>query len=1024
MKYWLAGVLLLFFVLIKAQEFTHPSILSFEESVEPAVADVNSSLSNSGLHYKHGSKSLEWKWNRDSAELIIRKPIDYLFASENTEDNAVSTFVFWLYLPESLRNARLKFEFLKAGRRCSWFDYGLDYKGWGGAWVAFDRDMQGKPEKGMDELKIRIEGAPQGKVYLDQILLSSLQDVRHHTADFQAPFINQGTSSHWLILLESWKKLFDLPLPVSVHASEKNDLQTVEKRFLSLVKNGANPKPIASLRKRFSQYQIRYNAEGRITGLPVYFERYGETYQKLGAPRYNELFATPSGLASFNDLLYDLAIAWNITNEAAIKKELAKMYVHLTRHMLDQGFRAGSAMGTLHHLGYSMRQYYPAMLLMKDVLAVAGLQPEVQQAMEWFAGTGEVKQTPLVKGMDVDAFNTSLSGRMASVLMLPESPEKVRYLRALVRWVDNGLLYSDGTQGTFKVDGTMFHHRHNYPAYAVGGLTGAVNTAWILSRTSFALASVGHEILKQALLSMRFYSNLLHWPLSLSGRHPDGKGRIVPAQFARLALAGSPDGRDSIDSDLTAAYLRLASGRTTTELNPFTDEKSVPEVHTLHASGIRAEEHPQGNRVFPYSSLTVHRRDGWMATAMGHSRYLWATESYVGANHYGRYLNHGHLQLLTSGNPVSNAGSGFRQEGWDWNHFPGTTAAELPLPDLKADIRNVDENSGFEEMLLSDEAFAGGVSLEGTNGVYAMKLHEHDKYNGSLRARKSFFFFDNRIIALGTGIRSALAGSEVHTTLFQVDATIENAFPQLNKKTIRQLPYQATLNQSYTETADGLGNYFFVRDAVIDFRRSVQHSLHEETDEPTQHPFSLAYINHGKKASLSDSYEYLVAVQPTVLQLKSLRRDFQQSKVYRLIARDSLLHAVYDYATRTSAYVFFEPGKTSGIVREVSQPCMVLVREVSGNELVLSVADPDLRFYEGEADEEYDASGKRTERSIYARSWINSPSKEGMLTLVLNGNWNLPKSDYFSTEDQNNGTTKIIVRTKHGLSREIRLGHY
>lgn len=1024
MKYWLAGVLLLFFVHTKGQEFTHPSILSFEESVEPAVAGSNSLLSLSGLHFKHGSKSLEWKWSSDSSELIIRKPIDYLFAYENTEDNAVSTFVFWLYLPESLDNAHLKFEFLKNGRRCSWFDYGLNFKGWSGAWVAFDRDMQGKPEKGMDELIIRIEGARKGKLFLDHVMLSSLQDVRHHTADFQAPFINKGTSSHWLILLESWNQVFDVPLPENISVCEVKDIQLIEERFLSLVKNGAKSKSIASLRKRFAQYSIRYTTDGCISGLPLFFERYGETYQKLGAPRYNELFATPSGLAEFNELLYDLAIAWNATKEEAVKKELATMYVHLTQHMLDQGFRAGSAMGTLHHLGYSMRQYYPAMLLMKDVLAGAGFQQVVQQAMEWFAGTGEVKQTPLVKGMDVDAFNTSLSGRMASVLMLPESPEKVRYLRALVRWVDNGLLYSDGTQGTFKVDGTMFHHRHNYPAYAVGGLTGAVNTTWVLSHTSFALATEGHEILKQALLSMRFYSNLLHWPLSLSGRHPDGKGRIVPAQFARLALAGSPDGRDSIDSDLTAAYLRLTRAWATTELNPFTDEKSVPEVHTLHSSGIRAEEHPQGNRVFPYSSLTVHRRDGWMATAMGHSRYLWATESYVGANHYGRYLNHGHLQLLTSGNPVSNAGSGFRQEGWDWNHFPGTTAAELPLPDLKADIRNVDENSGFEEMLLSDESFAGGISLEGKNGVYAMKLHEHDKYNGSLRARKSFFFFDNRIIALGTGVRSALAGSEVHTTLFQVDATIENAFPQLNKKTIRQLPFYKSLRQSQAEVADGLGNCFFVRDAEVNFRRSVQHSLHEETDEPTQHPFSLAYINHGEKASLSDSYEYLVAVQPTARQIKSLRRDFQQSKVYRLIARDSLLHAVYDYATRTTAYVFFEPGKTSGIVREVSQPCMVMVREVSGNELVLSVADPDLRFYEGEADEEYDASGKRTERSLYARSWINSPSNEGMLTLVLNGNWSIPESDYFSTADHNNGSTKIIVKTKHGLSREIRLGHY
>ena len=59
----------------------------------------------------------------------------------------------------------------------------------------------------------------------------------------------------------------------------------------------------------------------------------------------------------------------------------------------------------------------------------------MQQAMEWFAGTGEIKTAPLVAGMDVDAFNTSLSGRLASILMLDDSPEKVRYMNAFVRWV-------------------------------------------------------------------------------------------------------------------------------------------------------------------------------------------------------------------------------------------------------------------------------------------------------------------------------------------------------------------------------------------------------------------------------------------------------------------------------------------------------------------------------------------------------------------------------------------------------------
>lgn len=1021
MRSWFTGVLLTFSLWLPAQEFAHPSVLSFEDSVGPAKAGAHSRLYSSGLHFKHGTKSLAWQWNQEGAEFGIHQPVNYLFPYENNDDNAVSTFVFWVYLPESLGDAQLRFEFLKAGRVCSWFHYGLDFKGWSGAWVAFDRDMQGKPEKGMDQVKVKIEGAGNGVMYFDHVLLSSLQDIRHHTADVQAPFINKETNSHWLILLDSWQKEFDFPLPDRVNADTYQELATIEDRFLKLVKNGSKAKSTAELKKRFKAYRIRRDSTGRITGLPLFFERYGETYQKLGAPRYNELFAGPSGLSSANDLLYDLAIAWHNNTAAGVKQELAGMYVLLTRHLLDQGFRAGSAMGTLHHLGYAMRQYYPSMLLMKEVLAGAGLQHQVQQAMEWFAGTGEVKRAPEVKGMDVDAFNTSLSGRLASVLMMPDSPDKVRYLKALVRWVDNGLQYSDGTQGTFKVDGSMFHHRHNYPAYAVGGLTGAVNAAWVLSRTTFALAPEGHEILKQALLSMRFYSNLLTWPLSLSGRHPDGKGRIVPAHFARLALAGSPDGRDSIDHDLAAAYLRLAGGVGKNESNPFTDEKSVPEAHTLIAAGFRPEYPPQGNRVFPYSSLVVHRRDGWMATAMGHSRYLWATESYLGANHYGRYLNHGHLQLLTSGKPVSNAGSGFRQEGWDWNHFPGTTAAELPMHQLKADIRNVDENSGFEEMLLSDESFAGGASLEGTNGVYAMKLHEHDKYNGSLRARKSFFFFDNRIIALGSDIRSSLAEREVHTTLFQVDATLANVVPEIENKPIHPLPFQKTIKKRSAALSDGLGNYFFIRDAEIGFRRSVQHSLHEETDRPTQHPFTLAYINHGRQASLDDSYEYFIAVQPASKDVQTLHRDFNRSGLYRILAHDSLLHAVHDYASNTSAFVFFEAGKASGIVREVSHPCIVMVRDAGSNELVLSVADPDLRFYQGPADEEYDASGKRIERSVYSRSWINSPSGESCLTLVLKGRWKFSDSDYFSIEEQNDETTTVIVKTQHGLSREIRL---
>lgn len=996
----------------QVNEFTHPSILSFEKSVEPVLADPGSVVSVSGKHFKHGKQSLLWQWENTEASWRIKQPVSYTPANPHN-DNSVATFVFWVYAPQTYTDGKLIFSFYKEDVLCSWFEYKLGFQGWSGAWVAFDRDMQGNPQEGMDELRVKVEGVNGGALYFDHIILSSFQDVRHHTADFQAPFINAGTTNHWLILLESWQKNYDLPLPDEITTKQISDIRDIEKRLVTILMNKTKTVSLAQLTKRYKLYQIRYQQDGSISGLPVFFERYGETYERMGAIRYNLLYDNEMGLSKLNKLMFDMAVTYRNTSVKKDKETIAGMYTNLTCHMLDQGFRAGSAMGTLHHLGYSMRLYYASAFLMRDVLIHSKLDGPVQQAMEWFAGTGEVKTEPVVPGMDVDAFNTTLTGRLAGILMLQDSPEKVRYLQAFTRWVNNGLQFSDGTLGTFKVDGTMFHHRHNYPAYAVGGLEGAVNATWMLHNTAFAIEQSGHGNLKNALLAMRYYCNWLNWPLSLSGRHPDGKGQLIPGHYARLALSGTPDGKAAVDKELAAAYLRLVNDSVTPDVREFTK------------MGIQPEKTPEGNRAFPYANLSVHRRNDWMVTAMGHSRYLWATETYQGANLYGRYLNHGNLQIMASGNPISNSGSGFKQEGWDWNHFPGTTAAELPVKSLRADIKNLDADSGYEELLLSDEAFAGPISIGNRNGAYAMKLHEHDKYNGSLRARKSFFFFDNRVIALGSNIRSALPDHEVHTTLFQVYQPAEIKPVMLNKRKINVFPYQKTINKKLTEISDGLNNHFFVRNAEVNLSRNVQHSFHEETDEPTENPFSLAYINHGKKAA-ADRYEYMVLIQPDVKSLKLMHKSVaSDSKFpYLVLQQDSMAHIVHDRATNTTAYIFFEAGSYQDDSRsvEVNIPAMVMTETLAGNQMRLSVADPDLRFYEGPADEQYDENGKRIERSVYSRNWIDNPSKSSQIELTLNGSWQLAEpSEYICITSVSAEKTTFEMMCQHGLSREVML---
>ena len=910
-------------------EFSHPDILSFEQSVLPFTASRGGTIRVSGDHYKHGCHSLLWSWSRDGAYLSVRQPIAYEHHKTVNTDNSVYTFVFWMYLEEPLTDS-VRFEFRKQGKVCCWFNYGTHFTGWRGAWLAFRRDMQGKPEEGMDELRIYApKGSLKGQLYLDHVILSSLQDVRHHTADFQAPYINPRSESHWLVLLRSWQQDFELPLPDAVSKAQQRDISRIHRRMEKELTAGRlkDTIHIDSLRARYSIYHLDTDRPG----LPVFFERYGETYTHYDNTTTYTQKIGDMGLSRTNQLLYDLALAYR-RQIGTDSIEIAHMFLSLTRHMLDQGFQAGSAMGTLHHLGYSMRYFYPAMYLMRDVLRDAGMLHEVQQAMEWFSGAGEVKVLPRKPGMDIDAFNTSLEGRLLSILMIDDPREQVRYLNAFSRWVDNGFRYSDGLSGCFKPDGTIFHHCNHYPAYAVGGLTGAVKATWLLHCTEWAISRESHEILKQSLLSMRIYCNLTTWPLSLSGRHPDGKGHLIPRHFKQLAQCGSPDGKHKIDPDLQAAYLRLIQkGDTAADLVPICREKA-----------------PEGAWSFPYSCLQVQRRGEWMVAIKGHSRYIWNTETYERCNLYGRYLNYGNIQIMGSGDPVSNFASGFRQEGWDWNRWPGTTTLILPIDSLLCRVQNLDVNSGFEEMLLSDESFCNGLSLCG-NGIWGMKLHSHDKYDGTLRARKSVFCFDNRIICLGTNIECQ-ANAPVETTLFQVVSNRTHPTPALT---------------------DGYGNYYYTADSLRLFE-GVQHSRHEETMAPTEGYFRTASIVHGIRPH-NASYEYAIRVQPT-------DEEISADLSYEVLRADSAAHIVRDKHTGMTGYVLFEPNAALGN----SAPCLVMTCPTDSG-LIVSVADPDLHLYEGPSDETYDADGKRVERIIYSYPWKDSPSRPSTITITLQG---------------------------------------
>lgn len=956
-------------------------LLSFEgDGVPPYVsATLQSEVALSASHYKDGRTSLRWTY-RPGAELVIGRDLPYEANDPTGKDTYMSAFSAWIYNEKAVDDS-LRVCFLKEGRTCCSFVFHLNYTGWRTCYLLYGRDMEGTPEVGMDEMRLT---APQqaGRIYLDHVVTASKSDIRPQYADLQVRGVNREfRGDRWVRYATATP---DIAREDAVSAEQRAEMARVEERLcgLMLYRSELTERQMENLRRDFGRYEIKETADG-IVGHPIFysvpesklFERISSA--NIGRALQQHYLETRHYFATMKNL----AMAYRNAMREEVRGELAEMFVRMYRHLTDQGFAYGSCNGSFSLHGYGFRDFFSAYYLMKEVLAARGLQAEASRTLLWYASLAETCSAPTQPGGDVDEINTLSMGRIASILFMPDTPEKVQYLRAFSRWLSNAFLPSKGLEDGFKQDGTVYHHCNNYPAYGVGGLEGATRMIYLLHGTSFAIAEASHANVKHNLLTMRFYCNKRFYPLALSGRHPDGKGTLVPRQYGLMALAGTPDGRQEVDGEMAAAFLRLVSD--VQRIDRSNEPAYMPEYTNLDepglaarlsAAGFRPESDPQGNLALGYGCLSVHRRDRWSAVVRGHSRYLWAAEHYIGANLYGRYLAHGSLQLMTApeGEPVTSTSGGWQQEGFDWGRIPGTTAVHLPVDQLKADVRNADRFSGYEEMLYSDEAFAGGLSQNRTDGNYGMKLHEHDKYNGSLRARKSYHFLGGTIVCLGSGIESANTDYPTETTVLQ----------QAVKTAAEDACWSRAKAGRHTYL-DPFGTGYYVPGGCRFERNRHQQSRLQNTGAPTEGDWVALTIDHGY-APKGASYAYAVVPGTTEQALAA----FAKSPSYRVLQQDERAHIVADADGRTTSYVLFETPRMlpKGLVQRVDTACLLMTCH-EGKSLRLTVCQPDLALYRGASDEAFDENGKRVERSIYSRPWRNDPSLPIPVTVTLKGRW-------------------------------------
>lgn len=1013
------GLMLLSTLALATQNTSHndrlapPEVFFFEDDIPSGFSTTSRSpLKLSSEQFKNGTRSLRWQY-QPGEQLTIHRPIDFRPYVTGKTSKARSSFATWIYNKHAVAD-NMTFSFYTNDKLNASFQVAMNFSGWRAIVVPFESDMQGTAEQGMNKLTITPpRSADVGTVYFDEMSLGILVDPRWPHPDYQIPFVNKGifkrNNRHWtgLLTYDRWLSNFDQATHSPTSKQELVAIDTIISRihqdllhFDQTVRRASSD----TLLKKYQQFVVTVDKQQRLK--PISLWRQLETFHqaKLDKQLLDLQLSSTVLLRDTGRYLLQLAIGYHLEPNQQIKNKLATRFVSLVAHMNEQGFVRGSSFGVMHHQGYSIREWAKALFLMRDVLGDQ-LEP-ARGGLSWFCGHGSMlidKQQ--VTGLNVDVMNTMLQGMLFSALLQHDKQRRVWHLRALSEWINHSMLNHKGLEGGIQRDGSFFHHRQHYVAYGNGGLQGLTPVVYYLNDTPFAMNEQAYTILRSAVLKTRLLSNDLKIPLSLSGRHPDGKQGIAVMPFNYLAKIDTQNGQSNPDSQLAAAYLRLVE-----QPSAPARIKQHPLVDRLRKLGVKAEATPQGSWVMNYSSLGLHRHKDWLASVRGYSRYLVGNEMYRNANHFGRYINFGHLEIL----PANHKKRAFRQEGWDWNRWPGTTVIHLPLEKLAAQINHHDAFSGHEPMLLSSESYSGANQLGNRYAMFAMKLRGHPRHDRSFRARKSVFFFRDLIIALGSGINNTDSVHSTQTTLFQDHLASANTPIAIGEQTLSGL----NTNQLATSDSDWYlldtnnNAYIIAAGQRIIVQRWTQHSFENKHKRPTQGNFASAVIDHGK-APDNAGYEYAIIVDAgadRAALFASAQADHNTAP-YRVLQRDNNAHIVVDRTSGVMAYALFEASDNirHGLVHSVDTPVQIMAQQ-RHNLLSMAVVDPDLGFYADNDHTQIDKHGDPRNDNIYAKQWAKHNPPPKTVKLTLKERWrDVSPSQHYRIVSTSKDTTVIEI---------------
>jgi len=331
------------------------------------------------------------------------------------------------------------------------------------------------------------------------------------------------------------------------------------------------------------------------------------------------------------------------------------------------------------------------------------------------------------------------------------------------------------------------------------------------------------------------------------------------------------------------------------------------------------------HRCYAGMDRVVHRRPGWSMGISMSSQRIFTYESINHENLHGWYTGDGMTTLYTD--DLAQFGEGYWPTVNPYR-LPGTTVAVTPRAD----------SSGANYR--SPNPWTGGAVLGDRYGVAGMDLQA---WADLVRARKSWFLFDDEVVALGAGISSA-GGDRVETILENRRIVGSDAGALTVDGSIQptHVGWTAALTNPQYLHLQGVGGYVPLARSVVQALREQRTAAWTDINKlytsatPITNTFVTLWLDHGAHP---DNAGYAYALLPTASAAQTA--SFAARPPVVVLANTAEVQALRHTGLKILAATFWTAGPKTVDFLTCDSPAAVLVQDTGGGTtLDLAIADP------------------------------------------------------------------------------------